>query len=373
MTRPKLRFGSARRLPSGKWQARYLDPDGIRRTAAITFDSRADAERWLSKIEDDLRQQRWVDPHEGKTLVGDWALRYMASRVDLKPKTVVTYDNLLRNRILPAFGRRQLARLRPIDVQEWIAGMQGAGLSASHVRQASHLLGGIMKAAVAEGLIAASPCDAVRLPRMRHREIVCFTAAEVERIAEAVRQPYDLAIYLLAYGGLRFGELAALRRDDCDLDRQRLRVDEAVSDLSGQLHYGPPKNHQRRYVTIPPFLCTKLAEHLDNLVERDQRAFVITSPGGQPLRYNNFYRRFWIRALRDAGIAHAGIHSLRHTCASLLIEQGAPIKAVQAQLGHQSAELTLDRYGHLYPDQMVVLAQRLEDARNGALLDDPKA
>ena len=60
-------------------------------------------------------------------------------------------------------------------------------------------------------------------------------------------------------------------------------------------------------------------------------------------------------------------------CASLLIEQGAPIKAVQAQLGHQSAELTLDRYGHLYPDQMVVLAQRLEDARNGALLDDPKA
>lgn len=103
----------------------------------------------------------------------------------------------------------------------------------------------------------------------------------------------------------------------------------------------------------------------------DPAALLFTSPSGEPLRYNNFYRRFWVRALRDADLAPAGLHSLRHTCASLLIAHGAPIKAVQAQLGHQSAELTLDRYGHLYPDQMGVLAERLEEARNHALGETP--
>jgi integrase len=94
---------------------------------------------------------------------------------------------------------------------------------------------------------------------------------------------------------------------------------------------------------------------------------VFTSPTGEPLRYGNFYRRPWKRALQNADLPPVGLHVLRHTCASLLIAHGAPIKAVQAQLGHQSAELTLDRYGHLYPDQMAVLAERLEEARDRAL------
>ena len=176
-----------------------------------------------------------------------------------------------------------------------------------------------------------------------------------------------MLIYVLAYGGLRYGELAALRRNDCDFDRSRLRVDESLANVSGQLHFGATKTHQRRFVTLPPFLCALLEQHLESHVGPAPEALLFTSPSGQPLRYNNFYRRFWARALRDADLAPTGLHALRHTCASLLIAHGAPIKAVQAQLGHQSAELTLDRYGHLYPDQMDVLAGRLEDARNRGL------
>lgn len=224
-----------------------------------------------------------------------------------------------------------------------------------------------MKAAVADGIIANNPCAGARLPRMRHQEVTFFTAAQVERLAASIRPPYDVLIYVLAYGGLRYGELAALRRNDCDLGRSRLRVDESLADASGQLHFGPTKTHQRRYVTLPPFLCALLEQHLEAHVEHDPEALLFTAPGGAPLRYNNFYQRFWAKALRDAHLTPTGLHSLRHTCASLLIAHGAPIKAVQAQLGHQSAELTLDRYGHLYPDQMGVLAERLEEARNRGL------
>ncbi len=105
-----------------------------------------------------------------------------------------------------------------------------------------------------------------------------------------------------------------------------------------------------------------LRQHLEEQVGTTHDALVFTAPDDTPLRYGNFSRRFWKRALADAGIPATGLHALRHTCATLLISHGAPIKAVQAQLGHQSAELTLDRYGHLYPDQMDVLAARLEDA-----------
>jgi integrase len=319
--------------------------------------------RRLAKIEEDLRLDRWVDPDGGKTPLVDWAWRWFDSWVDLKPKTRVSYASLLRNQILPTFGRRQLSRIRPIDVQEWIAGMQNLDLSASRVRQANHLLGSIMKAAIAEGMVAGNPCLGARLPRMPRREMAYFTAAQVEQIARAIRPPYGVLVHVFAYGGLRFGEGAALRRNDCDLERARVRVDESLADVNGILHFGSTKTHQQRYVVIPPFLVAMLREHLADHVGAEHDALVFTSPDGGPLRYGNFARRFWKRALGDAGLEPTGLHALRHTCATLLIAHGAPIKAVQAQLGHQSAELTLDRYGHLYPDQMDVLAGRLEEAR----------
>lgn len=363
MSGQKLHFGSVRRLAGGAWQARYNDLDGRRRTSGVKFDSRADAVRWLAKIEEDLRLDQWVDPDGGKTPLAEWAWGWFDSRVDLKPKTRVSYASLLRIQILPTFGRRQLSRIRPIDVQEWIARMQNRGLSPSRVRQATHLLGSIMKAAIAEGMIAGNPCAAARLPRMPRHEMAYFTAEQVEQIAAAIRPPYGVLVHVFAYAGLRFGEAAALRRNDCDLERARMRVDESLADVNGTLIFGSTKTHQQRYVVLPAFLVGMLREHLADQVGTEHDALMFTSPDGAPLRYGNFSRRFWKRALAEAGIAPTGLHALRHTCATLLIAHGAPIKAVQAQLGHQSAELTLDRYGHLYPDQLDVLAARLEEAR----------
>jgi integrase len=313
--------------------------------------------------------QKWAE--SGETFLDAWAARWMASRVDLKPKTQVSYASLLRTQILPAFGTRAISRIRPIDVQEWIARMQNAGLSPSRIRQAANLLGSILKTAVNEDMLTRNPCAAARLPRMRQREMAFFTAEQVESIAAATNAPYDTLIHVLAYTGLRFGEAAALRRNDCELHRNRLRVDESLAEVNGRLYFGAPKNHQRRYVVVPPFLTTLLRRHLEQHVAVDAQSLVFTSPTGGPLRYGNFARRVWKPALDRADIASTGLHALRHTYASLLIAHGAPIKAVQAQLGHRSAELTLDRYGHLYPDQMDVLATRLEQARALAVRFEP--
>ena len=102
---------------------------------------------------------------------------------------------------------------------------------------------------------------------------------------------------------------------------------------------------------------------------QDRGDLVFTAPEGNFMRYGNFIARQWHPALEFAGVERTGVHILRHTCASLLVSAGAPIKAIQAQLGHSSAEMTLSRYSHLYPDDLDILAERLDAVRTSAKLD----
>jgi integrase len=98
-------------------------------------------------------------------------------------------------------------------------------------------------------------------------------------------------------------------------------------------------------------------------------AFIFSAPVDGYLRYGNFIGQQWRPALEQAGVEPTGVHILRHTCASLLVSAGAPIKAIQVQLGHSRAELTLSRYSHLCPDDLDILAERLDSVRASAALD----
>lgn len=144
-------------------------------------------------------------------------------------------------------------------------------------------------------------------------------------------------------------------------------VAESLADVSGVLRFGPPKTHQRRAVTIPHFLRDRLAQQLGSLTSDD--ALVFQSPRGGPIRYSNFIRRVWKKALLDAGIPDMGVHALRHTCAALPISQGAHPKAIQSHLGHRSITTTLDRYGHLFEDEHDKLADRLDSAYIDLMLE----
>jgi integrase len=113
-------------------------------------------------------------------------------------------------------------------------------------------------------------------------------------------------------------------------------------------------------VTIPRFLRDRIAEHLSTI--EGKTTLVFQAPNGGPIRYSNFARRVWKPALAEAGLPDMGLHALRHTCAALLIAQGAHPKAIQSHLGHQSITTTLDRYGHLFEDEHEKLAERIDAA-----------
>jgi integrase len=350
-----------------RWRARYRDPSGRERSKS--FARKVDAEQFLVGIEDTKLRGAYVDPQLGRVAFGEWAERWFRTTADLKPSSRRTYRKLLDNQILPAFERATLGAIDTLAVREWIAGLVEQGLSPSRIRNAHQVLSQILAAGVEGGRIARNPAAGVRLPRIVRRDMHFLTARQVEDLAAAIDPRYRLLVRFAAYTGLRAGELVALRVRHLNLLRGRCEVGESATEVDGRLVWGPTKTYARRTVPLPRFLCEQLAAYLAGRPHGPDD-LVFTAPQGGPLREQKFVAGIFKPAAARAGLPHQlRFHDLRHTCASLLIAQGASVKAVQAQLGHASATVTLDRYGHLFPDELQRLADRLQDAYVGAVAD----
>ena len=204
------------------------------------------------------------------------------------------------------------------------------------------------------------------------RERKYLSAAKVDQLAEAAAElpserpqratdtafaQYTLVVYVLAYCGLRWSELAALRVKRVDLMRRRINVAEAVVEVDGRsLVWGTPKSHEARSVPVPRFLVDLLATHLAGKSPDD---LVFTAPEGGVLRNRNARKAWFDRAAQSIGEAGLTPHELRHTAASLAVSAGANVKSVQRMLGHASAAMTLDRYADLFDDDLDAVADRL--------------
>ena len=155
----RRRFGSVRKLPSNRYQARYLDGDGVRITAPETFATKGEAQRWLAAVETDMARGDWHDPRLGERTLSEWAQDWLATkRPSLADSTASLYAYLLKDHIESHFGDCELARIRPADVQDWLAALHGTDLSPNTVAKAYRLLKGVMDGAVNAGLIPKTPC-----------------------------------------------------------------------------------------------------------------------------------------------------------------------------------------------------------------------
>jgi integrase len=351
-------MGHLRRTTSGNWQARYRDPTG--RERARNFPRKIDAERFLALIEVEKVRGEWVDPEAGKVIVAEFSERWYATTVALKPKTRAGYRSLLDSRILPYIGHLQLRRVDPLLVREWIADLQEDGISASRIRQARNVIHAVFGLAQQASLIVRNPVEGIRTPPLPVADRRFLTSEQVRLLAASMPGRYQVLTYVLAYTGIRFGEAAALRRARCDVAASRLDIAESLAEVAGGLHFGSTKTHRHRTVAIPATIRNLLANHLDT-VNQAWETLVFTSPTGQPLRYSNFRNRVWIPATEAAELPGLDIHELRHTAASLMIRAGADPKLIQTQLGHASIAVTYDVYGHLFPDRLDELADKLDE------------
>ncbi len=366
-----------KRVRAGRtvWRAHYRTPAGHQRNK--TFDRKADAERFLATVESSKSTGSYIDPALSRITVGDWAELWLDGQTQVKATTHERYEGVVRKHIQPMWSHVKLAAVSHSDVQAWVTSLTKTQSPAS-VRKIHRVLSMMLDMAVRDGRLSRNVAAQINLPRPVKHERRYLTHAQVDALANACGYPsavskhrahdertnemYRLVVLFLAYTGVRFGEMAALRVRRVDLQRRRAVIAESVTPVQGKgMVWGTTKTHQRREVPIPRFLVDDLARHLANR-EPDDLVFAgIRS--GKPLRVSAF-RKVFRPAAQASGMPDLYPHELRHTAASLAIDSGADVKVVQQMLGHGSATMTLDTYGHLFENRLDEVADAMHAARD---------
>ena len=363
-------YGNTQKVPSARdgkglrWMARYVDDEGHEQTRS--FDRKADAQRWIDNIVSEQVTGTWTDPKLSGQTFGMLAERWIATKATRAPKTVAGYRSLLDVVVLPRWEDVPLRDMTFADLQEWVSALSvngstrfdGKGLSASRVIQAHQVVSQVLKYAVKAKHLPANPAEGVELPRKHEVQQRYLTHEQLHRLAVASGRLRTLVL-VLGYCGLRFGESAALRVSDVNLSTRRIRVSRSVTNVTGRgLIEGATKNHTARTVPIPKFLAPLIATEIG---ERAEDELVFGSRRGGYLTVGELR---WVFDPAAKAVGQDGLtpHELRHTCASLAIAEGANVKVLQTLLGHKTATLTLDRYGHLFPDDLGRIADAFDAA-----------
>lgn len=344
-----------RKLPSGSWNAVVRHPSG--RKVSKTDPLKRAVAAWAVEQE---ALYRGGGAAPVRMTFGQWCDRWLRVRA-VRPSTARKDASRLRLHIRPHWDAWPLTSIGRMDVQEWVNGLSSAGLGAPTVHGTYQLLATCLAEAVGEGVLAATPCQRIKLPKRGKPEERWFTRDEYDRILIALSQrtiaaggrrqvpdplrPTWVALVALAcYTGLRPQELAGLDVRDLDLERGMVHVRQTLT-RSGLVPYGKSER-ANRWVPFPP----EVAELLWPVVaDKPDPAPVFVMPRGGRLEFEgNLRARVWVDALQRAGIEPVRFYTCRHTFASWAVQAGVPDRELINYLGHADAHLVAT-YAHLDP------------------------
>lgn len=367
------RFHNVKTLPSGRYRGRYKDTSG--REHGKTFDTAAEAQRWVDEQRGDVRSGAWVDPRNGQITFREWHRIWASQRLGTRSTTRSKEESLARNHLLPRFGDMPVSRISHALVQQWVAGLSNS-LAPSSVSSTFAVLRSCLDAAAKQQIIRSNPCVGVVRPRVEQKEMLFLDTDQINRLVDCADDRYRALVQLGCFGGLRIGELIALERRHVDLKASTVRVEQTATHVKGTgIVLGPPKtSRSRRGVNVAPTLLNGLIEHMDAFCEPASTAPVFTSPEGARINVNNFRKRQWAVMTETAGLKGLRLHDMRHTAVALWISTGVSPFVVSQMAGHASLAVTDKVYGHLYPGAGVDLARHLEALMNPGpvRLDGPR-
>ncbi|MFB7133234.1 tyrosine-type recombinase/integrase [Streptomyces sp. NPDC056237] len=334
-------FGTVRQLPSGRWQVRYWAPDGSRRTAPETFETRTDAQTWLTLTQADIERKHWVDPDAGSINFETYAMKWVEER-GLSATTEELYRRLLRLHLLPAFATVNLDDITPPGVRTWRVERLGA-TGATTVAKSYRLLKAIMETATDDELIRRNPCRIRGAGSEKAKERPTAAVEQVDALADAMGPRWRLMVYFGAYGPMRPEEQAALRRPDVTLESLAVKVRDAAPELTtGRRVEGDTKSAAgRRTVFLPAFLYIEVKRHLDWYAEKEPDGLLFVGEKGAPFRRSTFGRK-WRRARAKVGLPEGfRFYDLRHTGHTLSTQSGATLKDTMVRAGQSSERAAL--------------------------------
>jgi integrase len=347
----------------GRWLVDYRDSAGIRRL--VTVKTRDEAKAVLERVLGETRQQTMPVHDPNITADGYFAKWIETVGVTVKARSVESYSQNWKLHLAPMFGHQQVRRIQRAAIRHHLVGFLRGGMARGTVRLIHSVIRALLNAAVADGLITSNPADKIgRQLKLvdgvkARQDVVAVKALNRTQVARLLAAAEPLAwtlLLLLARTGLRVSEAIGLRWSDVNIEHRQITVARATS----RGVTGTPKSGHGRTVDMSDALAEALEQHRPEGAGLD--ALVFTTPQGEPMTEDRI-RGAMARALASAELPGDWTpHCLRHTFASLLLQQGESPAYVQRQLGHASIQLTVDLYGKwlLMGNQAAV--NRLDDA-----------
>ena len=354
--------GSIRKRKDGRWEGRYTaghDPvTGKTIYKNVLGRTQAEVKEKLKRaIEDSAK----LDMSKvGQYTVGQWMDVWFENyaKIKVRPSSHQTYRGYIENHIKPNIGSIPLNKLTSLELQKFYKKLLGngrverieskkqpKGLSAKTVRNINQIISSALNLAIEQKLILANPANACALPKLEHREMKTLP---VEQLTSFLREAKESGVFEMYYielaTGLRRGELLGLKWSDIDLEHGNLRVQRQIVRIDGEIVEAPLKT-KNAYRTLP--LST---DAVDVLKEQKKKCgnsqYVFPSPTGGPISPDSVLHMLH-RVLKRVGLPKVRFHDLRHTFATLALQNGVDIKTVSGMLGHFSAGFTLDTYAHV--------------------------
>lgn len=344
----------------GKWVAQFYFTDWTgKRTKKKKrgFDTKKAAAEW----ERDFLKQQTADINMKLSAFVDIYLADMEPR--LRGSTMDGKRFLFDKLIIPYFGEKPLCAITAADVRQWQAMLMeteykpGKKYSQTYLKTVNNQLTALFNYAVRFYGLQENPCHkAGSMGKKNAEEMQFWTLDEYKQFREAVRdKPRSfMAFQLLYYSGMRIGELMALTVADVDLQACTVSISKTYSRRKGEDVITPPKTPKsNRIIALPPFICDELRAYMASIygLQDSDRIFPFT-------KY--FLEHEMKRGCKKSGVKKIRLHDLRHSHASLLIEQGFSPLLIAERLGHENVETTLNTYSHLWPHKQEEVASRLQ-------------
>ncbi|MHB1505331.1 MAG: tyrosine-type recombinase/integrase [Sulfobacillus sp.] len=340
-----------------RWKVEWDMPPGPggkrRRVAETVRGTKRDAKRHMEEREVEITSagRRYTKP--SKQTVAEYMDHWLRTHVDtsLRPSTAKSYRDITRCHVLPHLGQVPLTDLTTQQLQAWLAGLaqpkaKGRVLSPRRVAYIRAVLHSALAEAVRSEIMSVDPLDRTRPPKQAPKRVESFTFEQALAIDEAGRDlPLGILFSFLWRSALRIGEAIGLRWSDLDLEAGTLSVQRAVTEVGGRPVEGPPKTALGlRTISLVPQTVEMLRHHQQaQEVERQVNGpdwnplgLVFPSVAGTHLLYHNV-RRAWMNLLTAADLPSYGMHALRHTCASLMLQAGVGLAEIAAHLGDDPA------------------------------------
>lgn len=353
--------GNIRKRKDGRWEGRYVvgrDPDtGKMITKNVLGKTQAEVKEKLRKAIDNSKQLDFTK--EGKYTVGQWLDEWFEAyaKVKVRPSSHQTYKGYIENHIKPNIGDIPIEKLTSLQLQKFYRKLltegrvpriesenQPKGLSAKTVRNINQVISSAMDVAVKHKLILSNPTDGCELPKVGHKEMHTIHAEQLGAFLQEAKKSGVYELYYLDLAtGLRRGELLGLKWEDVDLAHGVIHVRRQVYRIDGEVKEVPLKT-KNAYRNIS--ISKDAVEMLQEMEKHRISEYVFPSPSGGPISPDSVLNMLH-RVLKRAGLPAVRFHDLRHTFATLALQNGVDIKTVSGMLGHFSAGFTLDTYAHV--------------------------